>query len=27
VDAGELTLEVSDVVVNMPFMTWDGGKR
>ncbi len=27
VDAGELTLELSDVVVNMPFMTWDGGKR
>jgi hypothetical protein len=27
VDAGEITLEVSDVVVNMPFMTWDGGKR
>jgi len=27
VDAGELTLEASDVVVNMPFMTWDGGKR
>ncbi len=27
VDAGKLTLEVSDVVVNMPFMTWDGGKR
>jgi hypothetical protein len=27
VDAGELTLEVSGVVVNMPFMTWDGGKR
>jgi hypothetical protein len=27
VDAGELTLEVSDVVVNMPFMTWNGGKR
>jgi hypothetical protein len=26
-DAGELTLEESDVVVNMPFMTWDGGER
>ena len=27
VDSGDLTLEVSNVVVNMPFMTWDGGKR
>jgi hypothetical protein len=26
-DAGLLTLEKSDIVVNMPFMTWDGGKR
>jgi hypothetical protein len=25
--AGEVTLEVSNVVVNMPFMSWDGGKR
>ena len=27
VDAGTLSLEVSNVVVNMPFMSWDGGKR
>lgn len=27
VDAGEATLVVSNVVVNMPFMVWDGGKR
>jgi len=27
VSAGEIVLEPSDVVVNMPFMTWDGGKR
>lgn len=27
VDSGDLTLEVSNVVVNMPFMSWDGGKR
>lgn len=27
VSAGEITLEVSDVVVNMPFMTWANGKR
>jgi hypothetical protein len=28
VDSGALTLEVSNIVVNMPFMTWkDGGKR
>jgi hypothetical protein len=27
VSAGEMVLAVSDVVVNMPFMTWDGGKR
>jgi hypothetical protein len=26
-DAGHVTLEKSGVVVNMPFMTWDGGKR
>jgi hypothetical protein len=26
-DAGQVTLEKSGVVVNMPFMTWDGGKR
>ena len=25
--AGEITLEVSDVVVNMPFVTWPGGQR
>jgi hypothetical protein len=25
--AGKLTLETTDVVVNMPFMSWDGGKR
>lgn len=25
--AGELTLEVSNVVVNMPFITWPGGSR
>jgi hypothetical protein len=24
---GDVTLEVSDVVVNMPFITWKGGKR
>jgi hypothetical protein len=27
VDEGNLTLEKSNVVVNMPFMSWDGGKR
>jgi hypothetical protein len=27
VDSGDLTLEQSGVVVNMPFMSWDGGKR
>lgn len=27
VEAGELTLEISNIVVNMPFMTWDGGQR
>ena len=27
VDAGEVSLEVSGVVVNMPFMVWDGDKR
>lgn len=27
VTTGELTLEVSGVVVNMPFMTWQDGKR
>ena len=27
VDSGELTLEESNIVVNMPFMTWKGGKR
>ena len=26
-DAGTLSLEISNVVVNMPFMSWDGGKR
>ncbi len=25
--AGNVTLEKSNVVVNMPFMVWDGGKR
>lgn len=25
--AGELTTTITDVVVNMPFMVWDGGKR
>jgi hypothetical protein len=25
--SGEIALERSDVIVNMPFMTWDGGKR
>ncbi len=25
--AGELTITQTDVVVNMPFMVWDGGKR
>jgi hypothetical protein len=25
--SGELTLKASDIVVNMPFMMWDGGKR
>jgi hypothetical protein len=25
--AGEITLETSDVVVNMPFVTWPGGQR
>lgn len=27
VEAGDLTLEKSEIVVNMPFMSWDGGKR
>jgi len=27
VDAGDLTLEESNIVVNMPFMTWTGGQR
>ncbi len=27
VESGDISLEVSNVVVNMPFMTWDGGKR
>jgi len=27
VTAGAVTLEKSDVVVNMPFITWKGGKR
>lgn len=27
VDQGALTLEESDIVVNMPFMTWKDGKR
>ena len=27
VESGEVTLEVSTVVVNMPFITWKGGKR
>lgn len=26
-DSGALTLERSDIVVNMPFMTWEGGQR
>jgi len=26
-DAGEVSQDVSNVVVNMPFMVWDGGKR
>lgn len=26
-DSGDLTLEKSEVVVNMPFMSWEGGKR
>ena len=25
--AGELTMKSTDIVVNMPFMSWDGGKR
>lgn len=25
--AGDLTLTKTDIVVNMPFMVWDGGKR
>jgi hypothetical protein len=25
--AGEITVEVPGVVVNMPFVVWDGGKR
>lgn len=24
---GDLTLKTTDIVVNMPFMSWDGGKR
>jgi hypothetical protein len=27
VSQGVLALEESDIVVNMPFMAWDGGKR
>jgi hypothetical protein len=27
INSGSLTIEVSSVVVNMPFMTWEGGKR
>jgi hypothetical protein len=26
-EEGALTLEESDIVVNMPFMTWKGGQR
>ena len=26
-DSGDITLEKSEIVVNMPFMSWDGGKR
>ena len=26
-DAGELLVKATDIVVNMPFITWDGGKR
>jgi hypothetical protein len=26
-DAGEVTIEQPGVVVNMPFVVWDGGKR
>lgn len=26
-DAGELTIEQPGVVINMPFVVWDGGKR
>ncbi len=25
--AGELTMEQPGVVINMPFVVWDGGKR
>jgi hypothetical protein len=27
IETGALTLEESDIVVNMPFMTWKGGQR
>jgi hypothetical protein len=26
-DAGEISIEQPGVVVNMPFVVWDGGKR
>ena len=26
-DAGEITIELPGVVINMPFVLWDGGKR
>ncbi len=26
-DAGELAIKATGIVVNMPFVTWDGGKR
>ncbi len=26
-DAGEITIELPGVVINMPFVVWDGGKR
>jgi len=27
VEQGAMTLEESNIVVNMPFMTWKGGQR
>jgi len=26
-DTGELVVKATGIVVNMPFITWDGGKR